>query len=124
MDLQEFLKITVVEYCGNLGDYISQDIRIPCYMKDGEYHSIQASKYHYCRPQVDWRDLCGRFYTHLELAGGLSDKDLQVMGLDERDYNGVYGYVPIEDVEKFINNHGGIDSDKVLKEIMVKELKK
>lgn len=81
--------------------------RIVC--KNGVSLSVQASEFHYCKPRNS-----GAFqYTHCEVGyieGCKSPDYLSPFG----DYNGeddpvVFGYVPVELVERFIQENGGID---------------
>ncbi len=74
--------------------------------KDGTTLSTQSSEYHYCLPRNDDGP-----YTHVEV--GLIFKNGEQITPPEtwREYAGcdfpsdVYGYVPIELVEEFINSH-------------------
>ena len=65
---------------------------------DGTTLSVQASKHHYCTP----RDNKGP-YTTVEVWCVSSD-------VPEFEYSGEdpSAYVPIEDVVRFIENHGGL----------------
>ena len=65
---------------------------------DGTTLSVQASEYHYCTP----RDNQGP-YTTVEVWCVSSD-------VTEFGYSEEYpsAYVPIEDVVRFIDNHGGM----------------
>lgn len=85
--------------------------RITC--ADGVSLSVQASKFHYCSPRTDegnhWTD-----YFNVEV-GFITDAD----GLEftppaswseyaDGDFpSKVYGYVPTDMVEAFIEEHGG-----------------
>ncbi len=65
---------------------------------DGTTLSVQASEYHYCTP----RDNKGP-YTAVEVwcvSSGVTE-----FGYSEEDPS---AYVPIEDVVRFIENHGGM----------------
>ena len=75
--------------------------------KDGFKISIQGgTESHYCIP----RKLCHE-YIKVELGFPSESDDLIFeFAEDNRDLLGtVYGYVPIEIVEKLIEKHGGID---------------
>lgn len=76
--------------------YKPQSDSVKC--ADGTTLSVQASEYHYCTP----RDNKGP-YTHVEVWCVSSD-------VTEFEYSeeGPSAYVPIEDVVRFIDNHGGM----------------
>lgn len=85
--------------------------RITC--ADGISLSVQANQYAYCSPRIDEIDhWC--FYTAVEV-GFIEDKDgNQFTPPDDWEQYGeyglpsdVYGYIPTQMVEKFINDHGG-----------------
>ena len=65
---------------------------------DGTTLSVQASKYHYCTP----RDNQGP-YTAVEVW--CVSSDVTEFEYSEEDPS---AYVPIEDVVRFIENHGGM----------------
>ena len=65
---------------------------------DGTTLSVQASKYHYCTP----RDNQGP-YTTVEVW--CASSDVTEFEYSEEDPS---AYVPIEDVVRFIENHGGM----------------
>ena len=73
--------------------------------KDGFEISIQASHCHYCSPRLD-SDI------HYEFELGFpSSKDELIMeyAADKNDpKKTVYGWVPIDVVEKLIEKHGGL----------------
>lgn len=79
-------------------------------MADGFGISIQASSGHYCKPRIDSN---GKriSYTHVEL-GFPSEEDELINDYAEDDNytETVYGYVPVEVVDKLIEKHGGIVS--------------
>lgn len=69
--------------------------------------SVQASFYHYCTPRSNEGP-----WTHVEI-GFPSQKCEEIMEYAESPENPcgtVYGYVPVEIVEKLIEKHGGIKS--------------
>jgi hypothetical protein len=79
--------------------------------KDGAYLSVQVSQYHYSEPREDVGP-----YTLVEV-GYPSCVPLEFLSYAEEKENPtetIYGYVPIELVEEFIQNHGGIDLGKSL----------
>lgn len=68
--------------------------------KDGFKFSVQASWGHYCTP----RNSVGE-YTHVEV-GYPSQVEEALLGYSDGE-NPIFGYVPIEVVEKIIVKHGG-----------------
>lgn len=78
--------------------YIGLDIKKPIVCKDGFKMSIQASEYHYCKPQVTGL----AFYEQYEVSC-----EPQTI-LKEYDSGGVYGHVPASVVADVIRDHGGI----------------
>nr|DAT01606.1 MAG TPA: hypothetical protein [Caudoviricetes sp.] len=83
-----------------------QELRPRLYCYDGYSVSVQASELHYCSPRINGL----QDYQSVEL-GFPSEKDELIN--EYADYNPgcestVYGYVPIEIVEKLIEKHGGI----------------
>lgn len=83
--------------------------------KDGVSLSVQASEYHYCSP----RNNVGP-YECFEV--GFIEKDsIQFVPpsswaqyADGEFPSDVYGYVPIKLIEEFIEEHGGMDVNKLL----------
>lgn len=79
--------------------------RITC--KDGFSISVQANKNAYCEPRRDFGP-----YTHVECgfpSARPNEKLLQYAENKNDPQNTVYGYVPINIVEKLIEEHGGIE---------------
>jgi len=82
--------------------------RVVC--KDGTSLSVQASRTHYCTPRDDDGP-----YIAVEVGFILDADENAVTPPDEwREHsdgssfpNDVYGYVPVELVESFIESHGG-----------------
>lgn len=82
------------------------------FCKDGTSLSLQASEYHYCTP----RDNSGP-YSHMEIGFVLDENsnptplpeefDIYADDLAENRISSVYGYVPVELIESFIESHGG-----------------
>jgi hypothetical protein len=99
MTVQEFLKKT---YEGD-----EHDNRPRIYCKDGFNMSVQGgTSRHYCEP----RELCN-IYTKVEI--GYPSQDLRPVLEDYTDPDGtIYAYVPIEEVELIVADHGGIDYEK------------
>lgn len=76
---------------------------------DGVSLSIQASKHHYCTPRLD-----NGPYLAVEIgfiqnadASPLTPPETWSEYADGEFPSDVYGYVPIELVEEFIESHGG-----------------
>ena len=83
------------------------------FCKDGTYLSVQASNTHYSMP----RDNEGP-YTHVEVGFPSIDPPESWAEYADGEYpNDVYGYVPLELVNEFIELHGGIDFLKTFAEI-------
>lgn len=83
-----------------------QELRPRLYCYDGYSISVQASEYHYCSPRLNGL----QDYESVEL--GFPSKEDELINEYAEDnpgcLNTVYGYVPIEIVEKLIEKHGGI----------------
>ena len=96
MTITEFLQKT--NYCG-------YGCRPRVHCADGFSVPVQASQYHYCRPSIDSAEK----YNAVELGYPSAADDLIT---DYAEYNTytdtVYGYVPVEIVDKLIEKHGGI----------------
>ena len=106
MTVKEFLTTTIKSHKYPFSDEIIQEIRPRLLCNDGFSISVQASKFHYCRPRLDG----AQDYEAVEL-GYPSMEDELINEYAEDDWNyteTVYGYVPIEVVEKLIEKHGGI----------------
>jgi len=87
----------------------SINTKITC--KDGTTLSVQASGGHYCSPRVD-----EAAYTHVEVGypSALPTPEmLQFAECPDNPLATVYGYVPIEIVNSYIDSHGGIISGKL-----------
>lgn len=73
--------------------------------KDGYSVSGQASEFHYCSPRLNGL----QDYKSVELGFPSMEDELINEYAESMDYTEtVYGYVPIEIVEKLIEKHGGI----------------
>lgn len=83
----------------SIGGFYCVAERIVCV--DGTSLSVQASESHYCSPRVTGSP----YYTQVEI-GFPSNEDAK----EAFDFGGedVAGYVPIEDVARYIIAHGGI----------------
>lgn len=73
---------------------------------DGFTISVQASEGHYCSPRIDGADQ----YENVELGFPNMEEPLIADYAEDPDdlTLTVYGYVPIEVVNKLIEKHGGI----------------
>lgn len=75
------------------------------YCNDGYSISVQASEFHYCSPRLNGL----QEYKNVELGYPSAEDELINEYAEGMDYTDtVYGYVPIEVVEKLIEKHGGI----------------
>ncbi len=86
--------------------YAFQDVRPAAKCKDGTTISIQASETHYSTPRQNGLD----YYTTVELGyPSVEDADLKEFAEDKENLTDtVYGYVPIDVVDAFVEKHGGI----------------
>ncbi len=77
--------------------------RMPVRLADDKVISIQASRTHYCTPRVTG----ATSYTSVEIC---YDGELPAEFIPYLDpgSDNVYGYVPVELLDKFIEDHGGI----------------
>ena len=106
MTVKEFLTTTIKSHKYPFSDEVIQENRPRLLCNDGFSISVQASKFHYCIPRLDGE----QDYEAVEL-GYPSMEDELINEYAEDDWNyteTVYGYVPIEVVEKLIEKHGGI----------------
>ena len=73
---------------------------------DGFTISVQASKIHYCSPRINGADQ----YENVELGFPNMEEPLIADYAEDPDdlIHTVYGFVPIEVVNKLIEKHGGI----------------
>lgn len=103
--INEFLKRNLKTHTAIDGDKI-QDLRPIMRCADGFRVSVQASKYHYCEPRIDGD--CK--YVSVELGFPIAEDPLIIDYAEEPDKptETVYGYVPIEIVNKLVKKHGGI----------------
>ena len=84
------------------GDF-GKKVRVIC--KDGFSVSMQASHLHYCTPRKDNAD----YYEEFEI--GFPSEPLPELAewAEDQDYTGVFGYVPVEELAKVLETHGGVD---------------
>lgn len=105
MTIKEFLTTTIKSHKYLFSDEIIQENRPRLLCNDGFSISVQASKFHYCRPRLDG----AQDYEEVELGYPSNEDELINDYAEDDDYTRtVYGYVPIEVVEKLIEKHGGI----------------
>lgn len=105
MTVKEFLATTVHYHISSYGTMV-QDVRKRLCCNDGYSISVQADEGCYCNPRLNgYQD-----YNSVELGfPSAEDELINEYAQDESDYTGtVYGWVPIEVVEKLIEKHGGI----------------
>ena len=114
--IREYRNVDEKDYRGTeLENYYENGIRryirnpiIVC--KDGFKMSVQASETHYCEPKGFADE-----YSEVEI-GFPSDLESLIMDYcedDEKPCDTVYGYVPVELVDRVIEKHGGIDLDAI-----------
>lgn len=96
--------IKINGYCN--GTFEVQANRPRLYCNDGYSISVQASEFHYCSPRLNGL----QDYKSVELGyPSAEDELINEYAENALDYTDtVYGYVPIEVVEKLIEKHGGI----------------
>lgn len=105
MTVKEFLATTIKSHKYLFSDEMIQENRPRLYCNDGYSISVQASSFHYCRPQLDGV----QNYESVELGFPSKEDELINEYAEGDDYTKtVYGYVPIEVVERLIEKHGGI----------------
>ena len=105
MTIKEFLTTTIKSHEYLFSDEIIQENRPRLLCNDGFSISVQASKFHYCRPMLDG----AQDYEEVELGYPSNEDELINDYAEDDNYTRtVYGYVPIEVVEKLIEKHGGI----------------
>ena len=87
--------------------------RIEC--NDGFSMSVQASAHTYCSPKTSKE---GTIYTSVEVGFPSESDELLIPYAEDNDYtNTIYGFVPIEIIDKVIEKHGG------LKNLLTTEIK-
>ena len=105
MTVKEYLKKTIGK-----SDTDFQLIRPRAICKDGYSISIQASHCHYCDPREDFLEE----YDSVELGYPNQYDELIDEYAEDFDDDGkactntVFGFVPMEIVEKLVKKHGGI----------------
>lgn len=81
--------------------------------RDGFSVSVQASQYHYCEP----RKTNAEYYSEFEL--GFPSEPLPELAkwaelAEDQDYTGIFGYVPVEEIAKVLESHGGVDFPAIM----------
>ena len=85
----------------NRGQHAACDLSPKIKCADGTELSVQASSIHYCTPRLDYGP-----YTSLEVGFPTSPPPDSWDDYSDG-FGDVWGYVPIEMVRQFIDNHGG-----------------
>lgn len=89
-------------------------------LADGESVSVQANEYCYCHPQnnMSWIDLSSFTVPYYEYELGfpsfVAQEWMEYAEQSEKPTGTVYGYVPVELVQKVLDAHGGIDVEATL----------
>ena len=105
MTIKEFFTTTIKSHKHPFSDERIQENRPRLLCNDGFSISVQASKFHYCSPRLDG----AQDYEKVELGYPSNEDELINDYAEDDNYTRtVYGYVPIEVVERLIEKHGGI----------------
>ena len=107
--LKKFYSAKLVGFVGVRAVTV-QDLRPHAVCADGFKISIQASQYHYCTPRED-----GQIdYKQVELGYPSKEEEMILDFAEDPDdpTSTVYGYVPVEVVDKMLEKHGGITAYK------------
>lgn len=118
--LKDFIEVTNVRISAG------KTVRPIIILNDGHAISIQASLTHYCEPRRNpW--FSSDTYQKMEVGfPTFIDPDLdewaETMPIfddngemtDEEEKTGVYGWVPVDILQKVIDKHGGIDYHKTM----------
>lgn len=106
MTVKDWLAKPVSTTTYSNGAHEVQANRPRLYCNDGYSISVQASEFHYCSPRLNGL----QDYKSVELGyPSAEDELINEYAEDVLDCTDtVYGYVPIEVVEKLIEKHGGI----------------
>ncbi len=113
MTVKDFIHVTNVEIDR------SNATRPFAICKDGLVVSIQASHFHYCIPKTlpnkleantfDYEYVEVGFQNHMHIPEWDDKYDRQDWKNPNPDaINCLYGFVPIQDLEEFVEKHGGI----------------
>ena len=85
--------------------YRFEEVRPRVVCADGYSVSIQADRNMYCSPRIDGAE----WYYKVELGYPSAEDSLINDYAEDDDYTKtVYGYVPVEIVDKLLEKHGGI----------------
>lgn len=106
MRIETFIKETFEEKHG----YCHRP-RIVC--NDGFNMSVQGSIGHYCSPRITTD-----YYNSLEIGFPSEQEDLIMEFAEQKEIptETVYGWVPIDIIQKVIEKHKGINIEKTLKQ--------
>ena len=108
-DINEWLRETRKLHTSRNGSII-EDLSPVLNCKDGYSISVQASRIHYCSPRISGADN----YESVELGfPNVEDPLINEYAEDSNYTNTVYGYVPVEVVNKLIEKHGGITNMEI-----------
>ena len=106
MTVKEFLATTIKSHKYPFSDEVIQENRPRLLCNDGFSISVQASKFHYCRPRLDGI----QDYEAVELGYPSNEDELINDYAEDYDYTtSAYVYVPIEVVATLIVKHGVIN---------------
>lgn len=89
-------------------------------LADGESVSVQANEYCYCHPRSDmsWVDLGSFSVPYYEYEIGfpsfVAGEWMEYAEQPGKPTDTVYGYVPVDLVQKVLDAHGGIDVEATL----------
>ena len=115
--INEFLQKTYAEKVVKTArfelTYVSLRPKIVC--NDGYEVSVQASENHYCKPRENkaWP------YSKVELGFPNKEDELINEYAEDDEYTKtVYGWVPVDVVNKLIEKHGGINWEKTFEKLM------
>jgi hypothetical protein len=113
LSLEMAVRETANSLFANMSQRFMEEIKPilkPIKCRDSATLSVQASKYHYSKPRDDKGP-----YTHVEVGfPSPQPADSWIPFADGTGHTDVYGYVPVELVHEYIDQHGGIDVGKSL----------
>lgn len=98
-DVNEFLRDNI-EYIGLAGGVWRP--RLEC--RDGFSMSVQASSFHYSYPKIDETP----FYLRVEVGYPSEPEELLSEWEEEGSKGGIFGFVPVDVINRVIQKHGGI----------------
>jgi len=118
MTINEYFKRVYSELFDDWSKYTKIKPKAPrIYCKDGKLSlSVQASRHHYCSPRDDFAE-----YYKVEVGYPSRVPPKEWAKYFDGEFKrttakkGVYGYVPVKIVEKWIEEHGGIDYEKTIR---------